>query len=262
MEIQKEPGLPPTTNLGPEVLPYTLDIISDILAKFIPPEGEFDPNGDWDHCYAMWTATRGYFGETTRTGSLRVRRKANASGAELAITQVTEIMGKRRSVSEVQAQCAVDKLATPEKWETKTSLHQPNGKTIGYTESLVKGEVSGSEIALSGSTSVKLKVAEAFTGSWMLFDAVQRLPFDIDPLAFDMLEELELHKPGQKLAPGPTVEVTINERKLRLHSFSQMGEGILPIAYWLDDQHRLLAVVGGLRALVWDPTADIAEEQV
>jgi len=47
---------------------------------------------------------------------------------------------------------------------------------------------------------------------------------------------------------------------MRLHSFEQTGDGILPYSYWLDDQHRLLAAVGGVRTFIWDPTVKLPED--
>jgi len=47
---------------------------------------------------------------------------------------------------------------------------------------------------------------------------------------------------------------------MRLHSFEQTGDGILPYSYWLDDQHRLLLAVGGVRTFVWDPSARLPED--
>lgn len=117
------------------------------------------------------------------------------------------------------------------------------------------GEAASRSILLRTQTEHKLRAPNAFTGSWSLFDAVQRLPFEVDPIEFDMLDDLELMKPRQRLVAGPSIEVVLNGRKLRLHSFEQIGEGILPYSYWLDDQHRLLIAVGGVRAFIWDPTA-------
>ncbi len=104
-----------------------------------------------------------------------------------------------------------------------------------------------------------MKAPKAFTGSWLLFDVVQRLSFDTKPIQFDMLDDLERLKSRQRIAPGPTVEITVGGHHLSLHSFEQTGEGILPYCYWLDDQHRLLMAVGGLRAFIWDPTVQIPE---
>jgi hypothetical protein len=39
---------------------------------------------------------------------------------------------------------------------------------------------------------------------------------------------------------------------VRLRGFRQIGRGILPTHYWLDDEHRLIAASGGLRAFIWD----------
>jgi hypothetical protein len=44
------------------MLPHSLDILSEYLGGFRPPEGQFDAGGEWDHRYLMWIALRGATG--------------------------------------------------------------------------------------------------------------------------------------------------------------------------------------------------------
>ena len=262
MEYQKEPSPPPTTLIGPAVLPFSLDIISDYLVGFNPPEGPFDPSGEWDHRYAMWLALRGAFGKSSKRGALRVRRAVDASGGvALSVSQTTSLLDEGKTGhTTASVTCTADKLATPKKWEIESRILDAKGKPVDHSITRVTGEVAGGGIVLRVVADRRLKTSKAFTGSWSLFDAVQRLPFDTDPIRFDMLEDLELMKPRQVLAPGPSVEVTLGGRNVRLHSFEQTGDGILPYSYWLDDQHRLLLAVGGVRTFVWDPSVRLPEE--
>jgi hypothetical protein len=262
METQKEPGPPPTTSLGPAVLPYSLDIVSDYLAGFTPPDGPFDPRGEWDHRYVMWIALRGQSGKDHKHGALRIRRAVDASGIiTLSVSQTTgPLSAGKTGHTTARITCRADRLATPRKWEIESRILDAKGKPVPYSQSRVTGEVAGGEIVFSGTADRRLRAPKAFTGSWSLFDAVQRLPFDSDPVQFDMLDDLELMKPRQRLAPGPAVEVALGGGKLKLHSFEQTGDGILPYSYWLDDQHRLLAAVGGVRTFIWDPTARLPED--
>jgi hypothetical protein len=93
------------------------------------------------------------------------------------------------------------------------------------------------------------------TSNWSLFEAVQRLPFDCRELRFEMFEEMELRKPEHGLWPGAAADVEIGGRTVKLHSFEQIGRGILPMTYWLDDQHRLIIAVNARRAYLLDSRA-------
>ena len=70
-----------------------------------------------------------------------------------------------------------------------------------------------------------------------------------------MLEDLDLFKPEQSLRPVGAVTLELGGRQVRLHGFRQIGRGILPTHYWLDDEHRLIAAAGALRAFIWDTGA-------
>jgi hypothetical protein len=50
-------------------------------------------------------------------------------------------------------------------------------------------------------------------------------------------------KPDQTLVYKGKIEQNINDKVLVLHRFDHTGPGNLPWEYWLDDQHRLLAVI-------------------
>jgi len=92
MEIQKTPSPAPTVRIGPEHLPFSLDIVCDYLAGFSRP----DKGGAY--------------------GSLRIRRTVDASGGvTLAISQATGPLriGDRIAHTTARIVCAPDRLATP-----------------------------------------------------------------------------------------------------------------------------------------------------
>ncbi|GAI82934.1 unnamed protein product, partial [marine sediment metagenome] len=45
---------------------------------------------------------------------------------------------------------------------------------------------------------------------------------------------------------------------ISLHRFDQLGRGILPCEYWLDDRHRLLMVTSMNKAYILDDHAEKA----
>jgi len=224
------------------MLPYSLDLLSDCLAGIHVPTEPFDPNGEWTHNYSMWNPARSKTTRSELLGSLRIHRRLTPDGnIRLQLTQITK-MAKENGSGRTKAgvTCKADDLATPIQWKVDFVIIDLQGKQVPLTAVGTPGKAD------------KLKVSGRLSSNWSLLDAVQRLPFDSRPIEFTMLEELELLRPEQRLSPGTTAEVEIGGRLMKLHSFEQIGRGILPITYWLDDSHRLIIAVGGRRAFLYD----------
>ena len=224
------------------MLPYSLDLLSDCLAGIHVPAEPFDPNGEWTHNYTMWNPARAKSAKSELMGSLRIHRRLTPDGnIRLQVTQITK-MAKENGSGRTKAgvTCRADELATPIQWRVDFQIIDPQGKTVPMTAVSVLGKAD------------KLRVSGRHSSNWSLFDAVQRLPFDSRAVEFTMLEELELLRPDQRLSPGVRAEVEIGGRLMKLHSFEHVGRGILPITYWLDDNHRLIIAVGGRRAFLYE----------
>jgi hypothetical protein len=81
---------------------------------------------------------------------------------------------------------------------------------------------------------------------------------DTAPLRFALLEDLDLLKPNHRLSFAETATVkAAGGSELKLTGYEQIGEGVLPFHYWLDEQRRLLFVLSGPRAYIYDPEARI-----
>ena len=94
------------------------------------------------------------------------------------------------------------------------------------------------------------------TSHWSLFDAVQRLPGKATrPLRFTMLEEMDLVKPDQRLEFREETDLEVGDTTLHLRGYQQIGWGVLPWQYWVDDQGRLLFAFSGVRACIYNTKA-------
>ena len=208
------------------MLPYSIDLLSDCLKGINVPTEPFDPNGEWVHNYSMWNSARAKNAASERLGSLRIHRRLTPDGnIRLQLTQITKMAGANGSgITKAGVTCKADDLSTPIQWKTSSEIIDPQGKQVALTAIGVSNRAD------------RMKVIGPLSSNWSLFDAVQRLPFDSQTHEFTMLEELELLKPEQKLSAGQTAEVALGGRMMKLHSFEQIGRGILPITYWLDDQ--------------------------
>lgn len=225
----------------------------EILAPLRVPEGPFDPQGAWEQRYSVCVLApeRGAKGEHPHPyGTLLLKRKPAGEGRltlEVDLTLATR--GPSGARTRASLTCAADRLATPREWELRAEAVE-RGETVAETVVAETAAVRDGVLVRRGRVERKLALPRPFTSNWSLLEAVERLPFDTAPLNFDMLEDLDLYKPEQSLRPAGTVTAELGGRQVRLHGFRQIGRGILPTHYWLDDQHRLIAASGGLRAFI------------
>ena len=233
-------------------LPFSLHIIRDYLETYQPPDGDFDPDGDWERRYVMWvalTAPR----KSWNAGTLDMGSRALPDGdVELRISQTSKIRGGARignSRALITHSPGVS-LGKPWKWEVESDITEASGQVVPLSRISRKGGFASGKLRWEAAKSRGIAVSEQSISNWGLFDFVQRLPFDTKPLHFDLIEDLESHKPRHRLFPGQSLELTLGGRLVRLHSFEHVGSGILPYTYWLDNQHRLLFAIGGLRTFL------------
>ena len=236
----------------------SLTAVEDFLKTFQPPAGPFDPNATWEHRYAIWVLLPKDRNLVSKPmGALQLRRKPAADGGIELVVEQSAIQADR-TVCHAKAtiHCAADRLTTPREWELNTAILDRSGQTVAGTAIRRTGKESGGKIVFQGRAERSVAAPAHFTSNWSLFDALQRLPAKAaEPLAFDLFEELELLKPKHTLKYRQSVELELGGRKVRLHGYEEIGEGILPCAWWLDDQRRVVMAVGGLRAFLWDPAA-------
>jgi len=233
----------------------TLEFLRDLgaLKDFSLPTDRFEPNGTWTNMYRLWLVQRHLGG-----GSLRLRRERRGNdGVRLRVDlSVAEVSGYLRRTN-VVLDCAADALCTPQSWTLESqSLDLEDRPTKGtrFSESGAAGD--GSIEIRFGKRTRKEKVPRPFTSNWSLFDAVQRLHGEkTRPLKFAMLEGMDLLKPGQRLELREAKEFKLGGRKLRLRGYHQIGRGVLPWQYWVDERGRLLFAFSGLRAFIYDPNA-------
>lgn len=227
-----------------------------LLEKASFPEGPFDPLGAWEHHYAVCALTpeRRAAGENPRPYGTLALTRTPAAGGQFTLGVDFSVTTRAQSGWRTHAEiiCATDRLATPTKWELRSAPLEETPAS-GFTETAV---YRSGIVTRSGRVQRKLAMPGPYTSNWSLMEAVQRLPFtEFAPLDFEMLEDLDERKPGQSLKPAGEFTLDLASKPVRLHAFRQIGRGILPIHYWVDDRHRLLAVSGGLRGFVWGPAA-------
>jgi hypothetical protein len=235
---------------------FTLNLLAPGLTAFVPPSGPFDPAGEWTQRWGVHTLNVG----VGRVGQLTLTRRKTADGLTLALDYEKHgpigVFQKTAGTLD----CAADALATPRRWQWTTDMvSAPGSAAEGVPLAGMRLEKSatlenGHWTRACGGVTRHADLPGPVALNWALFEAVQRLPRALArPLAFTLIDDLDQPKPEQELraheealAPLPAAP----DAPLRLHSFRQLGRGIVPWIYWLDEQGRLLFAVAGIEAYI------------
>jgi hypothetical protein len=227
-------------------LPLTPTLLDELgaLGNFPPPSEDFNPAGNWLNPYRIWTCHGYRESGNDNVGFLRIERLIN-SQKTLTLKVHQEVLQTDALVNIIEAtiNCRNNQLASPIRWKVSSRFKGADDKYI-------------SELS-SNDNSADAERLDRSTGDWCLFEAVQRLNIRKETvLAFDMLEGLSLLKKDQHLSYRGLYPTKIGGENIPLHCFVQLGSGILPCEYWLDDRHRLLAVVSMNKAYILDEQAE------
>jgi len=249
--------------LTPEML-----VKMGMFRGFPPTPTDFDSKGNWIHTYRIW-GCHGYLRSGNHdVGYLQIERIGQAESVEditLKITQ--ELVQTHGVVNEIKAEvkCLHNPTASPVSWQLNSRFMDPHGKTKG--ELTVEEKVtykSGDmlEVKTGGKVFVR-KVKSPLAADWGLFSLVQELPYrqEESKREFHLLEGLSLLKEDHRLSFQGVHDVKIGDQEMPLNLFEQIGRGVLPYEYWLDDQHRLLMVVTMSRVYLLDDKAKEAADK-
>ncbi len=224
-----------------------------------PPAGDFDAAGSWTNSYVILDSASIRSGSKLRAeGFLTIARQASPD-ADKADLKVQWLLGGQYFGSftgTAQISSLNDTLATPVSWRLTSVSLDAKRKPVEVTRVKERARVSDGRIVREGRRAGNLELPGAYTSNWSLFDAVQRLGGDpIEPVDFDMIEDFDLFKPAQRLTYCGTTEAELGGRTVKLTGYRQIGRGILPYHYWLDESGRLILAHGALRGYVFNPEA-------
>jgi hypothetical protein len=242
--------------------PLTPELLKELGAvdEFPATPKEFDPQANWVNTYRIWTCHG--FRETgnQNVGFVRFERladKLNAAHTLKIHQEVAEADGIV-NVIDAEIQCQYDQLASPVRWRLSSRFIGPNGHSQEELSIQEKAQIEGNIVILqTGSRTLRRKVPSRLTCDYSIFEAVQRMKFDKETsLSFDMLEGLSLLKQGQQLSYRSAYQMNLSSNNVSLHRFDQLGDGILPCEYWLDNNHRLIVVTSMNKAYILDEQAE------
>jgi hypothetical protein len=261
---------------------FSLAHFERALDGFTPPDEPFDPQGAWENAYTIHESSAG----TRPIGAIRIARTLGDNGrARLRIEHTKRAIGGSLHAT-MELTCRTDALATPAEWTLETVVHDTEDQPIEDTRLAETGTALDDALeVLIGDDKRRLPVDAPYTFQWSLFDAVQRLGREgLRPLPFTLVDRLTYEiKPGHTLAPRKAAEMELGGRRTwkeearalevgtvyrpvparegavltRMQAYEQLGEGILPIVYWVNERGRLLFILSGLIGYVFDPDAEV-----
>jgi hypothetical protein len=145
--------------------------------------------------------------------------------------------------------CKNDELLTPLNWDLQCDVYDCYQNERPEAQLVEKAEFKDGVITrkIKGLGTQKIKTAKNLTSNWLLFYALSALDqTHKNNLSFDMLDEMHFVRKKQKLQSIGRYPFIFKNRTLDLSGYQQIGEGIIPTTYWLDDDHRLIFVITGL----------------
>lgn len=251
-----------TSEIAGEPLTPELLARMGVLTSFPPPLAGFQPEGGWVHNFRIVTCD-GYLDRANRTaGFLQLERIAGGQKTfTLRFVQKVLHDAGTQHVAQGDLHCEKDACASLLGWRLTSSFLDLDGNPLAGLGAKESGSVlAGVLTAMLGPQVLKQELVRPLAADWSLFEAVQRLPFEPVPARpFDVLEGLRLLREEHRLVyrgrypwrgkPSP------------LHWFHQIGFGLLPYEYWLDERHRLVVAATGGRAYIFDDEAEASYEQ-
>lgn len=246
------------TIVGSPLTPEMLDVTGG-LVNFPPEYSDFDPDADWTNTYRIFTCHGYRKSSNDNLGLLRIRRRRRDKATfNLKVSQ--RIVNSEAIVNLIDADivCRRDALASPVRWTLSNRFIGSDEKPVADLAFEETAQIDNNLLEIkTGDKTVKRNITKPLTADFCLFEAVQRLDFDRTALgSFSILEGMSLFKANQHLSGRGRYDLAIGGKAMRLHRFCQLGGGILPYEYYLDDNHRLLIVVTGARAYIMDEKAD------
>lgn len=229
------PGCPaPTWNLK--------WIDENLITSYRPPEPLVDFKQAKSLVFSRWA------NGDEDAGVLRIDRAATAEGHwRFQVSQELRTQGRKSKESqEVKADflCASGDFPQLISWSL-SSVDKQDSKKLTYTQNEEKGRIEAGQIVYGDDKPVSLsKVSRPLTANWALFYYVPAWAAGAGEVpTFDTLEELQFYRPEHTLVAAGEEDFRFGGGKVwRLRAFKQMGRGILPIVYWLDEAGRPLLV--------------------
>ncbi len=213
-----------------------------------PPLGEFTPEGSWNQSYAMYVLVPH---GARKVGEFALGRATkDSSGFTLHVHTRRFSVSGFSQFERAEIQCKNDALASPVSWVFDTKLAQEASDPPYLQSGRRRSGAVRDGMLLIGDKMRTYRTAlrGAYGNEWTLLEAVQRLPGEqTPPMHYTLIDEYDLLQPGHTLAYRDQVVIPVKDGSLTLHSYCDLGAGVIPTTYWVDEHQRLVFVCTGLQ---------------
>jgi hypothetical protein len=212
--------------------------------------------------YVMWS-TYGHWNPHDGNrifGCLRLARAmGEGSNIKLAIEQKVLTRDKTLEMLRTEAVCQGDALATPISWEQSVYVEKyPSSAPERWSTEKVELRDGELHVSAGGRDFVRQAAGEGgIASNWGLLDAIERLVMgEGQELHFSMMEELKYWRGGHRLRYDGLCSADFDRGERVMHRYTQIGSGVHPITYWLDEGRRLRLAYTGRFAYIRDGAAE------
>ena len=155
---------------------------------------------------------------------------------------------------EAHIRCRLNKIATPLEWHFSSRFVDPDGRAMPELKITEKSGINSKQ-------PLKAVEPETITSNWSLFEAIQRLEFKTNRISFNLFENLRTLKKNHKLTYRGVYPFKYTNKEVKLQWFNEIGNGVLPYEYFVDDAHRVLLATSLNKAIILDDNAESAVEK-
>ena len=223
--------------------PGALKPIRDHLKRFSPVNPPTRKRGQYSLTYDIlhwsWVAgTRDTFANSI-VGQVTIKCKAANTRVFYEISQQMRIGGVDNSI-EARIICNTDNYNSLRKWTLRSGHTTAKGELEPLSELAENGRCNNGQIQIkSGNYEYGFSAKNPVVAQWTVPDFLLRKANPALNATFDLLQDLSLFKPNQSLSYEGLTPVKLRDGKtVKLQTYAQTGQGVLPIHYLLDDQRR------------------------
>lgn len=239
-------ALPP----GGPVPPDEMRLLAGYIAAFTLPEGDLPKAGGWTAVYDMIQISMGNKikpGKPPMTNSI-FGRVALSKPSDAPDYGVRMVATPTPAVEQVDAtlHCNADAVASLRDYNLNWRCEAQNNSAVNYTLRESGRVDKGRWVVTSGAISDGMEIGTRLTAQPVLFDAVRHLPATGDWREdFNMLADFSSLRRNQSLRFSGRATLDTAGGPLAVRFYEQLGEGVPPIHYAVDDRDRTLFVTQG-----------------
>jgi len=241
---------------------FALNKFAGAVDTYHKPGADFDREGSWEQRWGIYTILQSSaFG---KEGELRIAREPAGNDIELAIHC------RRRGVSgfsqyiDAEVVCATDRLATVRQWTAHYKLAEsPDADPYLNTGMTKEGRTDPDGVVKveTGPDTQSYRAEGPVALKWGFLEAVARLTQEDLPVTdFTIVDEFDEVRPGQRLEFHEAVRVETGAGPERLTAFQQIGPGIIPTVYYVNEAGLTLFAVTGQEVYLLEQANGAAAE--